>query len=125
MQSPLNTKITVEKPWGIFEQFTKAVPVTVKIITINRGESLSLQVHSKRDEFWKILSGQGEITLGDSIKRVRENDEYFIKRNQKHRMKAGDSGIRILEVSFGDFDENDIIRLEDKYNRTEQDKKRG
>jgi mannose-6-phosphate isomerase-like protein (cupin superfamily) len=110
-------KHIVEKPWGRFEQFTKQEPVTVKILTVNPGESLSLQYHYKREELWKILSGEGELTLGDSLTDVHEGDEYFIEKKQKHRIKAGNSQIRILEISFGDFDENDIVRLEDKYNR--------
>ena len=107
----------MEKPWGRFEQFTKQEPVTVKILTVNPNESLSLQFHHKREEFWKILSGEGELTLGDSIVDAREGDEYFIEKKQKHRMKANSSQVRILEISFGDFDENDIIRIEDKYDR--------
>jgi mannose-6-phosphate isomerase-like protein (cupin superfamily) len=110
-------KHIVEKPWGRFEQFTKHEHVTVKIITVNPGESLSLQYHYKREELWKILSGEGELTLGDSVIRVHEGDEYFIEKKQKHRIKAGNSHVKILEISFGDFDEDDIVRLEDKYNR--------
>ena len=110
-------KYIVKKPWGMFEQFTKQEPVTVKIITINPNESLSLQYHHKRAEFWKILSGKGELTLGDSIIQANEGDEYFIEKKQKHRMKANSLQVRMLEISFGDFDENDIVRLEDKYNR--------
>jgi mannose-6-phosphate isomerase len=110
-------KHIVEKPWGRFEQFTKQEPVTVKILTVNPGESLSLQYHYKREELWKILSGEGELTLGDSLTDVHEGDEYFIEKKQKHRIKAGSSSIKILEISFGDFDENDIVRLEDTYNR--------
>jgi mannose-6-phosphate isomerase len=113
----LNEKSTVEKPWGKFEQFTRNEPVTVKILTVNPHESLSLQLHNNRDEFWKILAGQGEITLGDSVVDVHEGDEYFIEKKQKHRIKAGSLSVKVLEISFGDFDENDITRLEDKYNR--------
>lgn len=101
----------------MFEQFTKQEPVTVKIITINPHESLSLQFHHKREEFWKMLLGTGEITLGDNIISASEGDEFFIEKKQKHRIKAQGSVIKMLEISFGEFDENDIIRLEDKYKR--------
>jgi mannose-6-phosphate isomerase-like protein (cupin superfamily) len=117
MENYLSQKSVVEKPWGRFEQFTKQEPVTVKILTINPNESLSLQFHHNREEFWKVLSGEGELILGDSLIHVHEGDEYFIGKKQKHRIKAGNSQIKILEISFGDFDENDIVRLEDKYNR--------
>ena len=117
MGTYLMQKHVVEKPWGRFEQFTKQEPVTVKILTVNPNESLSLQLHDKREEFWKILSGECELTLGDSTVCASEGDEYFIEKKQKHRAKANSSQVRILEISFGDFDENDIVRLEDKYNR--------
>ena len=117
MNKYVSQKITVEKPWGMFEQFAKGEPVTVKILTVNPHESLSLQFHNNREEFWKVLSGEGELTLGDSTLLVGEGEEYFIEKRQKHRIKAGNCQVRILEISFGDFDENDIIRLEDKYNR--------
>jgi mannose-6-phosphate isomerase-like protein (cupin superfamily) len=117
MKKYLRQKHTVKKPWGSFEQFTRQEPVTVKIITVNPNESLSLQYHNKRQEFWKILSGKGELTLGDDIMQASEGDEYFIEKKQKHRIKAQGSRIKMLEISFGDFDEDDIVRLEDKYNR--------
>jgi mannose-6-phosphate isomerase-like protein (cupin superfamily) len=110
-------KHIVEKPWGRFEQFTSQEPVTVKILTINPNESLSLQYHYKREEFWKILSGAGELTLGDLTIQAHEGDEYFIEKEQRHRMKAGPAQVKILEIAFGDFDEYDIVRLEDQYNR--------
>ena len=117
MENYLSQKSVVEKPWGRFEQFTKQEPVTVKILTINPHESLSLQLHQNREEFWKVLSGEGELTLGDSVINARAGDEYFIEKKQKHRMKANDSQVSILEISFGNFDENDIVRIEDKYDR--------
>ena len=117
MEKNSRQKHIVEKPWGRFEQFTKQEPVTVKILTINPNECLSLQYHHKREEFWKIISGEGEITLGDSTMSAHEGDEYFIARKQKHTIRAGKVQVRVLEISFGDFDENDIVRLEDKYNR--------
>jgi mannose-6-phosphate isomerase len=110
-------KHIVEKPWGKFEQFTKQEPVTVKIITVNPHESLSLQYHFKREEFWKILSGTGELTLGNCVTQANEGDEFFIEKKQRHRIKAKEAKIKILEISFGAFDEEDIVRLEDKYQR--------
>lgn len=110
-------KQKVEKPWGNFEQFTENELVTVKILTVKPHESLSLQYHHKREEFWKVLSGRGEIRIEDSVFAAKEGDEYFIGRGQKHRLRAEKEKIKILEISFGDFDETDIVRLEDKYQR--------
>jgi len=93
----------VEKPWGNFRQFTHNSSSTVKIITVNPGEALSLQSHKKRAEFWKVDIGEG--------------GECEVPQGSKHRLAAGRSGIMVLEIATGNFDENDIVRFEDKYGR--------
>ncbi len=106
-----------ERPWGSFSRFTEGEASTVKIIAVKPGESLSLQYHEKREEFWRILSGEGEVVVGESILPAKIGDEFFIQKGDRHRIAAGPSGIEVLEISFGQFDENDIVRLEDKYGR--------
>ena len=108
---------SIGRPWGDFRQFTLNEISTVKIITIKAGESLSLQYHNHRDEFWKILEGQPEVTIDDKIIQANEGDEFNISKKENHRIKAGDKGVKFLEIASGKFDENDIIRLEDKYGR--------
>lgn len=107
-----------ERPWGNFRQFTKDEKSTVKIITVNAGESLSLQSHEKRSEFWRVITGSGTFEIDNQKYEVVEGDEYNISIGSKHRIEAGPSGISVLEIAIGDFDENDIIRYEDKYGRT-------
>lgn len=106
-----------ERPWGKFEQFCKNETVTVKILTVNPNEELSLQFHHNRDEFWRIIAGTGDIIIGNETKTGTKGDEFFIPRETNHRIKANAAAISILEIAFGDFDENDIVRLADKYNR--------
>jgi mannose-1-phosphate guanylyltransferase/mannose-1-phosphate guanylyltransferase/mannose-6-phosphate isomerase len=106
------------RPWGNFEQFTANEPSTVKIITVQKGEALSLQIHQHRDEFWRILSGTGTVTIGDSLQPVSPGDHVYFPRTTQHRAEAGAEDLVFLEIAFGDFDENDIVRLEDKYYRT-------
>ena len=118
MSESLKKKYIEIRPWGKFEQFTHGQPSTVKILTVNSGQALSLQYHQKRSEFWKVISGEAKITVGDVVSQAREGDEFFIVRGQKHRIQSDDLPVKVLEISFGDFDENDIIRLEDDYNRT-------
>lgn len=115
MQPPKPYRET--RPWGEFIEFTRNTPSTVKIITVNAGEAFSLQTHSKRDEFWRVISGNGTVTLSDKTIPVTPGESHFVPRGTKHRIEAGDAPIVILEISFGDFDEKDITRLEDKYNR--------
>lgn len=106
-----------ERPWGNFRQFTHDVSSTVKILTINSGQSVSLQSHTKRTEFWKIIKGDGIVEIGDVKYNAKEGDEFNILTGTKHRIGAGDSGIVVLEIARGGFDENDIVRYEDKYGR--------
>jgi mannose-6-phosphate isomerase-like protein (cupin superfamily) len=106
-----------KRPWGSFERFTLNEPSTVKIITVNAGEAFSLQKHKGRDEWWKILEGDGKATIGDKEKNIKVGDEYFVPRETEHRILAGKSAVVFLEISFGDFDENDIVRISDRYGR--------
>ncbi len=107
-----------ERPWGFFERLTQSEESTVKIITVHPGEMFSLQTHAHRDEYWRVLSGEGVITIGTTTARAHAGDEFYIPRRTEHRAEgAGADGITFLEIAFGAFDENDIVRLEDKYDR--------
>lgn len=105
------------RPWGSFAKFIENTPSTVKIITVNPGEELSLQYHNHRDEFWFVISGTGVATIGDSKKDVQRGDTCEIERGVNHRIKANDETLVFLEIAFGEFDENDIIRVQDDYGR--------
>jgi mannose-6-phosphate isomerase-like protein (cupin superfamily) len=107
-----------KRPWGSFRQFTKNELSTVKILTVKSGEAFSLQYHVHRDEFWKVLSGSPTISIGEKDVVAQDGDEFFIPRGTTHRITAGEKDAHTLEIASGDFDENDIVRLEDKYNRT-------
>lgn len=110
--------VEVEKPWGKFEQYTHNTPSTVKIITVQPGGALSLQYHHRRDELWVVLDAGARIQLGDVIIRPRVGERVFISRTTAHRLSApADRAVRILEVSLGEFDEEDIVRLDDVYGR--------
>ena len=106
------------RPWGGFEQFTHNEQTTVKILTVKEGEEFSLQTHEHRDEFWRVLSGVGTISIGSAVHEATVGANFFITRGTTHRVAGGIGGIEILEISFGTFDEDDITRLEDKYGRT-------
>ena len=106
-----------EKPWGNFRQFTHETPSTVKIITVNANEEISLQSHSSRAEFWRVVSGDGVFEVDSKHYPVTIGSEQYVPIGVKHRIKAGSNGIAVLEISLGEFDERDIIRYEDKYGR--------
>ena len=106
-----------ERPWGNFRQFTHNSPSTVKIIFVKKGEAFSLQYHERRTEFWRILRGTPEVTIGNSVMEGKVGDEFKIPPKTNHRVCSIGSDTEILEIAEGDFDEDDIVRIEDKYGR--------
>jgi len=109
-----------ERPWGNFEQFVQEKSCTVKIITINPNSKLSLQYHNFREEFWRIISGEAIFTLGEEKVHSKKGDELFFPKKEIHCIESKDETVTILEIAFGKFDENDIVRLEDKYGRVDK-----
>jgi len=106
------------RPWGKFRSYPHAEANSIKIITVNPGEALSLQYHQRRDEFWVVLDDGLEITVGDRIWQTKKNEEIFIPRNAPHRLRCrGSKEARVMEIWIGKSDEDDIIRLEDEYGR--------
>ena len=105
------------RPWGDSLTFTHNEPSTVKILIVNAGEAFSLQYHRHREEFWHVISGDGTIEIGDTVVPVRPGDDHVIPAGTNHRISAGTSPVVVLEISKGEFDENDITRLEDRYGR--------
>lgn len=110
-------KYSEERPWGRFERFTLNEISTIKILTINPNEETSLQKHKKRDEFWRILSGKGLVLIGDGKLEAVSGGEFNIPRETAHQIIGGNEPLVVLEISLGNFDENDEERLGDKYNR--------
>jgi mannose-6-phosphate isomerase len=108
---------TENRPWGRFEKFHENQLSTVKLIYINANSRLSLQYHRERSEFWKVIKGTAEVELDGKIIEVKEEETIDIPKGVRHRVKALDNNCVILEISYGRFDENDIIRIEDDYQR--------
>ena len=108
---------TDTRPWGEELWLTKNSPSMVKILTVNPGESCSLQYHHKRDEYWRILSGNGSIEIDTQTVRAIVGDVYFVPRETKHRFTGGTEALVILEITYGVFEEANIVRLEDRYGR--------
>ena len=106
-----------DRPWGFFDEFVINTPCTVKIITVNAGESLSLQYHNHRTEFWVIIRGNGFVTIGDKRTEAHEGDRFHIDLLTQRRVEGGTEPLVFLEISLGEFDEHDIVRIEDKYGR--------
>ena len=114
---PLGRIIRDERPWGAFERFTLNEPSTVKIITVHPGQRLSLQRHKGRDELWVFLDPGAIVEVDGATSHPSAGDRVLVRAGQTHRIGAGDTPVRLLEVAFGHFDEDDIERLEDAYGR--------
>lgn len=107
----------VEKPWGRFRQFTLNESSTVKMLEVEPGEVLSLQSHRYRDELWVFLDDGAEVHLNYQVLHPREGQEVRIPRGARHRLLSRGTHVRVLEVAFDHFDEDDIIRYDDCYGR--------
>ena len=106
------------RPWGEELWITRNAPSMVKILRVSPGEALSVQYHHKRDEYWHVLSGNGTALVGDERRTLEAGADCFVPRETKHRLEGGSETLVLLELAFGDFDENDIVRLEDRYGRS-------
>ncbi|MBR9705153.1 cupin domain-containing protein [Candidatus Pacearchaeota archaeon] len=109
----------VKRPWGNFKQFAFNEKCTVKVLTVNPHQELSLQKHKRRKEVWFFLT-KGYVRIGDNKFKVRKGDQVIIKKGQVHRAIARKNQVMFLEISFGKFSEKDEIRLEDEYGRVKK-----
>ena len=112
------------RPWGRFEKFHENKSCTVKLIYVNANSRLSLQYHKKRSEFWKVIKGTALVEIDKKTIVLKEGETTTIPRQAKHRVLALESDCIILEIAYGRFDENDIVRLEDDYQRVTMPKTR-
>ena len=107
------------RPWGTWEVLGTGSCYIVKKLVILPGESVSLQLHRRRNEHWVIVQGTATVTLGEEIKTVYQDESVYIPREMKHRIANQTSeSLILIEVQTGDdLSETDIIRFEDKYGR--------
>ena len=109
---------TTDRPWGHFQQFVANQSVTVKTITVQPGHRLSLQRHDRRGEMWQILDGPMDVVVGDQAWRAQPEELIWVPQGSAHRIgNPGEHPARVLEIAFGSFEEEDIERLEDDYQR--------
>ena len=118
LQALLSYMGAVERrPWGRFEQFTKNEPCTVKLIFLDADKQLSLQYHNNRTEFWKVIQGPIKVQLEKESRILKEGESILIPKKAVHRLMSAGVPAVVLEISMGNFDEADIVRLEDDYRR--------
>jgi len=108
----------VTRPWGSFKQFANNRDCTVSLMTVLPGQRLSLQSHTGRAELWIIIDGGALVQVGEVEQEYKAGDEVWIPANEKHRLSScGDKPVRVLEVAFGNWQQDDIKRYADDYQR--------
>jgi len=111
----------VYRPWGRFESIDQGERFQVKHIVVSPGASLSLQLHRHRAEHWVVVQGVAEVTCGERVFCLQEDESTYVPVNTPHRLSnPGSEPLEIIEVQSGDYlGEDDIVRLEDTYGRLE------
>jgi len=107
------------RPWGHYENLLERVDHKIKELVVNPGERLSLQKHQRRAEHWTVVSGEALVTVADRETLLTPGQSVDVPRGAIHRiMNPGEIPAVLVEVQMGDyFGEDDIIRLEDDYDR--------
>jgi mannose-1-phosphate guanylyltransferase / mannose-6-phosphate isomerase len=118
-RSEKNLHRKVHRPWGWYDSIDAGPRFQVKRIMVKPGASLSLQMHHHRAEHWIVVSGTAEITNGDKVLMLSENQSTYIPLGEKHRLaNRGKVPLEIVEVQSGSYlGEDDIVRFEDTYGR--------
>ena len=110
----------VHRPWGWYDSIDSGERFQVKRIMVKPGATLSLQMHHHRAEHWIVVSGTAEVTNGDKVILLSENQSTYIPLGQTHRLaNPGRVPLEIIEVQSGAYlGEDDIVRFEDNYGRS-------
>lgn len=107
------------RPWGWFESLAIGERFQVKRIVVHPGAALSLQSHHHRSEHWIVVQGTAQVTIGENVELVSENQSVYIPLGKKHRLEnPGKLPMILIEVQTGSYlGEDDITRYEDIYAR--------
>jgi mannose-1-phosphate guanylyltransferase len=109
----------VFRPWGSYESVGQGERYQVKRIKVKPGEQLSLQMHHHRAEHWIVVRGTAEVTRGEDVFMLAENESTYIPLGIRHRLaNPGKLPLELVEVQVGAYlGEDDIVRFEDRYGR--------
>lgn len=108
---------TVYTPWGKYTVLAEGEGYQVQMLTINPGDMLNLQMHYHRSEHWTVISGTGELTLGENVSVFKENESVYVPIATKHRLaNPGRIPLVVIQVQNGKYlCDDDIVKFEDKY----------
>ncbi|OAF19776.1 mannose-1-phosphate guanylyltransferase/mannose-6-phosphate isomerase [Bradyrhizobium neotropicale] len=112
--------LKVHRPWGSYQSVDNGERHQVKRIVVKPGGRLSLQKHHHRAEHWIVVRGAARVTVNEMVKTVHENESIYIPMGAVHRLEnPGKIMLELIEVQTGSYlGEDDIIRIEDDYQRS-------
>ncbi len=115
-------QLTETRPWGSFTILEDLPHCKVKRLVVHSGHRLSLQYHQQREEHWTVIRGTPTITVGEKQWVAQVGEHIHIPREAHHRIaNEVKEDAELIEVQLGDyFGEDDIVRLEDDYNRSSE-----
>jgi len=113
----------VYRPWGWYQSLNRGERYQVKCIMVKPGGKLSLQSHHHRSEHWVVVTGTLEVTRGEEVETLSENQSTYIPIGKKHRLaNPGKAPAFLIEVQSGSYlDEDDIVRFDDIYHRSSRE----
>ena len=114
-----NIHKTIFRPWGNYSSISEGKNWQVKKIMVEKGESLSLQLHNHRTEHWVVVSGLAKVEINKDVFILEENQSTYIPLGTKHRLSnPGKLPLKLIEIQSGAYlGEDDIERFEDSYGR--------
>lgn len=110
----------VTRPWGSFSQYVNNAEATVSLMTVEPGMRLSLQSHTGRAELWIVLDDGARVEVGERVIHPRAGEEIWINAGERHRLSSSGPRVRVLEIAFGNWQQEDITRYEDDFQRPAQ-----
>jgi len=114
-----NIHLTAHRPWGTYTILEDTPGYKIKRIVVEPGKRLSLQKHFHRNEHWIVVSGTATVLVGNTTKLIRPNESTYIKMGEIHRLSNdGVIPVVLIEAQVGEYTgEDDIVRIEDDFNR--------
>ncbi len=116
-------KKIIEKPWGYeLHWVPESLPYMGKVLHVNEGKRLSLQIHDTKQESWFLMSGRAKVVWDNNKGELIETElekgvGYTCMVGQRHRL-VGITDCDILEVSTPEA--GTTLRLEDDYKRPDE-----
>lgn len=107
----------VERPWGRFDQYASNEEVTVSLMTVEPDQRLSLQSHTGRAELWIAIDDGAIVEVDDAVITPVAGQEIWIPAGARHRLSSSGPRVRVLEIAFGNWQQEDITRYDDDYAR--------